>query len=34
MSEFLEFVGHDMVASAERWRKIFDRTGRTKAGSQ
>ncbi|MFF7940810.1 helix-turn-helix domain-containing protein [Nocardia gamkensis] len=34
MSEFLEFVGHDMVASAERWREIFDRTGRTKAGSQ
>lgn len=29
MSEFLEFVGHDMVASAERWREVFGRTGPT-----
>ncbi|MBF6165514.1 helix-turn-helix domain-containing protein [Streptomyces gardneri] len=24
MGEFLEFVGHDMIASATRWRTVFD----------
>ncbi len=24
MSEFLEFVGHDMVASAQRWQQLFE----------
>lgn len=33
MSEFLEFVAHDVIASAERWRKVFDGTGRNRTAT-